>query len=159
MSSKTSNLGLTIWNDADPVNFEEINANFKKIDALINCIESGTVTSTYTGGSFDTIDWYYKKYSDGSVDINGVAYYTKLKCNGGSEAPYYSDTSTVNFPFEFSRIYNVQMHLASNTFGWISNITGQTISDSIMLRAYKMQIETNEEYKQVFINVKGILTS
>ena len=61
MSSKTSKLGLTIWNDTDPVNFEEMNANFKKIDGLVNCIESGTVTSTYTAGLNSTIEWHNKK--------------------------------------------------------------------------------------------------
>lgn len=159
MSSTTKNLGLTIWNDTDPVNFEEINSNFKKIDSLVNCIESGIVTSTYTEGYQSNIEWHYKKYSDGSVDMSGILYYTNLKCNQGSEAPYYSGVSTVNFPFAFSKVYNVQMHLVSNTFEWLVNVTGETVSDSVMFRLFNMQIENNENYKQVFINVKGILAS
>lgn len=157
MSSKTSNLGLTIWNDIDPVNFEEINDNFKKIDTLINCIESGTVTSTYTGGIYTEAEWHYKKYTDGSVDMSTVLYFNNLKCNGGTEPPYYSDDSTVNFPFNFSKIYDIQMHLVSNTFDWISNITGATISDYVKFRIFNTLKENTGTYKQIFINVKGIL--
>ena len=72
MSSITSNLGLTIWNESDPVNFEDINNNFEKIDRLVNCIESGIVTSTYTGGTNPTAEWRYKKYSDGTDDMSAV---------------------------------------------------------------------------------------
>ena len=159
MSSKTSKLGLTIWNDTDPVNFEEMNANFKKIDGLVNCIESGTVTSTYTAGLNSTIEWYYKKYTDGTIDMSGVLYYTNLKCNGGDTAPYYSVSSTVNFPFTFSNVYDVQMHLVSNTFGWLADITGETISTNVTFRVCNMSIENDEIYKQVFINIKGRLAS
>ena len=98
MSSNTSNLGFTIWNESDPVNFEDINNNFEKIDRLVNCIESGVVTSTYTGGINPTAEWRQKKYSDGSVDMSTVLYFSNLTCNGGTEPPYYSVNSSVNFP-------------------------------------------------------------
>ena len=58
MSSKTSNLGLTIWNDTDPVDFEEINSNFQAIDRLVSCIESGIVTTSYNGETTTDVNWY-----------------------------------------------------------------------------------------------------
>ena len=50
MPDKTKNLGLTIWNDTDYVDFEEINDNFKKLDNSSICKESGIATASYTGG-------------------------------------------------------------------------------------------------------------
>lgn len=159
MSSNTSNLGLTIWNESDPVDFEDINNNFEKIDRLVNCIESGTVTSTYTGGINSTAEWRYKKYSDGSVDMSTVLYFSNLTCNGGTEPPYYSVNSSVNFPFNFSRIYDVQMHLVSNNSGWLSNVTGATINNSISFKLFNITKETEDAYKQIFISIKGVLSN
>ena len=50
MATKTPKLGLNIWLESDPVNFEEVNENFKKIDDMVMCIASGEVSSSYSGG-------------------------------------------------------------------------------------------------------------
>ena len=49
------------------------------------------------------------------------------------------------------------MHLVSNTMGWISDITGETVLDNIRFRLMNMRKETEEEYKQIFVSVKGVL--
>ena len=49
------------------------------------------------------------------------------------------------------------MHLSSNTMGWISDITGESILDCIMFRLLNTQKENENEYKQVFVSVKGVL--
>lgn len=157
MPNKTANLELNTWLENEVVDFEEVNANFEKIDKLVSCVESGIKTANYTGGSDSVAKWRYKKYSDGTVEMSTVIYFTNLKCNGGVKAPYYSGSSTINFPLSLSAVYNVQMHLASNTFGWVSNITGKTVADSVMFRLMSLEYESNEEYKQVFINVKGVV--
>lgn len=157
MATKTPKLGLNIWLESDPVNFEEVNENFKKIDDMVMCIESGEVSSSYSGGVSGSTTWKYKKYSDGTIDMSTKMEFTNIKCNGGSSAPYYSGTLSLYFPFTLSQVYDVQMHLASNTIGWVSDITGQSVLDKVSFRLLNMESESDYKYKQVFINVKGVL--
>lgn len=157
MPNTTKNLGLTTFLENDVVDFEYINANFEKIDDLVVGVESGTKTANYSGGSSGVATWRYKKYSDNTIEMSAKLEFTNIKCNGGDTSPYYSGTSTVYFPFQLSRVYDVQMHLASNTFGWVSNITGRSVLDSVMFRLLALTKEEDYEYKQVFINVKGVI--
>lgn len=83
--------------------------------------------------------------------------FTNIKCNGGSKAPYYSGSSAVQFTFSMSEVYDVQMHLASNTIGWVSDITGKSVLDSVMFRVMTMEYEDDYIYKQVYITVKGVI--
>lgn len=152
---KTKNHSLNIWLENEPVDFEEINANFETIDKFVACIESGTKTAYYQGGSDSVAVWHYKKYSDKTIEMYAKLGFTNLKCNGGSKAPYYSGSSKVMFPFEMTSVYDVQMHLASNTTGWVSDITGKSVLDYVMFRVMAMEFENELEFKQVFITVKG----
>lgn len=157
MPNKTTNLELNTWLENEMVNFEEVNANFETIDKLVSCVESGTKTSNYTGGSDSVAKWRYKKYSDGTVEMSAKLGFTNLKCNGGNQSPYYSGTSNVYFPFTLTEVYDVQMHLASNTIGWVSDITGKSVLDMVMFRVMATESETDEKYKQIFIQVKGVM--
>lgn len=157
MANLTNNLKFNVWLEDDVVNFEEINENFEKLDSMVMCVESGTKTSAYSGGSSSNATWRYKKYSDGTIDMSTILEFTNLKCNGGSAAPYYSGSVQVDFPFEFKLVYDVQMHLASNTIGWVSDITGKSVNDYVRFRVMGMGNESTYIYKQVFINVKGVL--
>lgn len=157
MATKTPKLGLNIWLESDQVNFEEVNENFKKIDDMVMCIESGEVSSSYSGGVSGSTTWKYKKYSDGTIDMSTKMEFTNIKCNGGSSAPYYSGILSLYLPFTLSQVYDVQMHLASNTIGWVSDITGQSVLDKVTFRLLAMENESDYKYKQVFINVKGVL--
>ena len=89
--------------------------------------------------------------------MSTVIYFTNLKCDGGAKAPYYSESSTIYFPFSLNEVYNVQMNLASSSFGWVSNITGKTVLDSVIFRLMSPESESTEAYKQVFIDVKGAI--
>lgn len=157
MPNKTDKLGFNVWLENEVVDFEEVNANFKKLDGMPMCIESGTKTSNYSGGSDSVATWRYKKYSDGTVDMSVKLNFANLKCDGGSSSPYYSGNSKVYFPFKFSKIYDVQMHLASTIVGWVSNITQATVLDHLQFRVVATERESVTAYKQIFINVKGVL--
>ena len=157
MPNKSSNLGLNTWLENEVVNFEEINQNFNIIDGLTSCIETGTKTASYSGGVSGVATWYYRKYSDKSIDMWAKLEFDNLKCNGGTSSPYYSGDSKIMFPFTMSRVSNVQMHLASNTFGWVSNITGRSVLDSVSFRVIGLEYESTTEYKQIFIEVKGAI--
>lgn len=156
MSRKTSNLGLTVWNDTDPVDFEEINSNFQTIDGLINCIESGIVTVSYNGETNADVKWYYKKYSDGIAEACAILFCNTLTCNTGTAAPYESAVSTIKFPFTFSTVYNIQTNLVSGTTGWIANTSVSL--DSVSFKICNIVQETEASYKQVCVSIKGKIT-
>ena len=157
MPNQTTNLKLNTWLENEIVDFSEINANFETIDKLVFCTESGTKTSNYTGGSDSVANWRYKKYSDGTIEMSAKLGFTNLKCNGGTQSPYYSGTSSVYFPFTLTEVYDVQMHLASNTIGWVSDITGKSVLDMVMFRVMATECETDQKYKQIFVQVKGVM--
>lgn len=157
MPNTTSKLSLNTWLENDVVDFEKVNENFEKLDNMVMCIESGTKTANFSGGTTSVATWRYRKYSDGTVEMSAKLEFTNLKCNGGSSSPYYSGDSKVYFPFSFSSVYDVQMHLASNTIGWVSDITGKSVLDYVMFRVMGTAYESENVYKQVFITVKGVL--
>lgn len=157
MPDKTAKNGFNIFLENDPVDWELINENFEKLDDMSLCYESGSKTAAYTGGTSANTTWQYKKYRDGTIEMSTKIEFDNLKCNGGTSSPYYSGTSKVDFPFTMSAVYDVQMHLASNTIGWVSDITGKSVLDYVRFRVMGTALETTNIYKQVFINVKGVL--
>lgn len=157
MASKSEKMGFNIFLDTDVVDFELINENFNKLENAVICIESGTKTSSYTGGVSGSTTWRYKKFSDGTIEMTAKMGFDNLKCNGGTTSPYYSGDTKVYFPFTFSSVYDVQMHMASNTIGWVSDITGKSALDHVVFRVMATTKEDSYEYKQIFINVKGVL--
>ena len=159
MPNQTKNLGLNTWLENEIVDFEQVNENFEKLDGMAMVIESGTKTASYTGGVNGTAAWRYKKYSDGTIEMSTKLEFTNIKCNGGEQAPYYSGASNVYFPFEFSSVYDVNVHMSSNTIGWASDITNRSVLDHISFRIMSMYKETENVYKQIFINVKGMVNN
>lgn len=159
MPKKTERLGLNTWLENDIVDFELMNENFRIIDEAPSIVEAGTTTSTYTDSSSKTTTWYYKKYSDGTVEMSAKLGYTGLLCNQGTQAPYYSNASDVNFPFDMSKVYDVQVSMSSNTFGWPILTKGADVNNMVSLRAVSLNKDTESElYKQIYIQVKGVLS-
>lgn len=157
MPNQTAKNSFNTFLENEPVDWEQINANWKKLDGMNLCVESGTKTASYTGGTSSAVTWRYKKYADKTVEMSAKLEFDNLKCNGGSSAPYYSGNSQVFFPFNFTEVYNVQIHLASNTIGWVSNITGKSVLDYIMFKVMGMTSESTNIYKQIMITVKGVI--
>lgn len=155
MPNQTSKMGFNTFLENDVVDWELINANFEKLDGMVLCVESGSKTAAYSGGSSGNATWYYNKYSDGTIELYTKIEFDSLKCNGGSSAPYHSTSSKAMFPLTLTSVTDVQMHMASNTVGWISDITGRGVVDYIMFQIMSMSLESTNVYKQVFINVKG----
>lgn len=158
MPNLTKKLGLNTWLENEVVDFEQINYNFEKIDDMVMCLEGGKNTSNYTGGSDTVATWNYRKYSDRTIDLWTKLSFSNLKCNGGSSFPYYSGDVKIYLPFSLSDITDVQMHLKSGTIGWVCDITGKEISDYLQFRIMSTVYESTTLYKEVFINVKGVLS-
>lgn len=62
------------------------NANWDKLDALPYIVEAGTATAYHsnvnaTTAQYKKITWYYRKYSDHTLEAYAVAPITGLKCN------------------------------------------------------------------------------
>lgn len=159
MPGKTAKLGLNTFLENEVVNYEQINDNFEKIDDCCMCYEDGRKISTCSGDINGQCTWHYKKFTNNEIEMSAKMEFANVKCDGGSAAPYYSGIARVEFPFALSSVYDVQMHLASNTIGWVSDITGKSVVDSVSFRVMSMNKETTEIYKQVFITVKGTLKS
>lgn len=160
MPNQTTNLGLTTWLESDVVDFEQMNANFEKIDALVNCIESGTKIGTFSdGGATNTATWHYKKYSNGSIELDARLVFDNLICASGDGIPYYSDSVSIVYPFSFSSVYSLSIHAVSNNIIWATDISGGSSVDGATFRVLTRSKESSASYKQVYISVKGWLAS
>ncbi len=155
MSNTTSNVGFYTFLENDVVDWAYINKNFEKLDVMALCIESGTKAAAYSGGASGNATWYYKKYSDGTIELYTKLEFDNIKCTGGAAAPYYSDSIKVLFPFTISYVDDVQMHLTSDTIGWIADITGKGVVDCAIFRIMSMTSESSNISKRVYINMKG----
>lgn len=155
MSTLSTNMEFNLFLESDVVDFELLNANFEKLDKMVLCTESGEKTANYSGGTTGNTTWKYKKYSDGTIDLYTAMSLDNLKCSQGSQAPYYTSDCKVYFPFTITKIDNVQMHMSSETKGWVCNLTGKDVVDYILFNIMGMESENNYVFKKVFINVKG----
>ena len=155
MASQTANAQFNVFLENDPVDYELVNANFEKLDKMALAIESGSKTASYSGVTTGNATWYYKKYTDGTVELYTKIGFDTMKCSGGSKAPYNSDTTKLYFPITLTAIDDVQMHLASNTVGWVNDITGKGVTDCVQFKVMSMESESDYVYKQVTINIKG----
>lgn len=155
MSTLSTNMEFNLFLESDVVDFELLNANFEKLDKMVLCTESGEKTANYSGGTTGNATWKYKKYSDGTIDLYTAMSLDNLKCSQGSQAPYYTSDCKVYFPFTITKIDNVQMHMSSETKGWVCNLTGKDVVDYILFNIMGMESENNYVFKKVFIDVKG----
>lgn len=51
MPNLSTNMGFNLFLESDVVDFEQLNANFEKLDKMVLCIESGTKTASYSGNT------------------------------------------------------------------------------------------------------------
>lgn len=157
MASQTNRCKFNTFFENDAVDFEMINANFEKLDDMCLCVESGTKSANYTGTTSGSIIWRYKKYADDTVEMSVKLEFGNIRCNGESAAPYSSGQVNVYFPFKFSNIYNIQMHMTSSTVGWVQDVTPKGALDYVSLKVLGMQYESNNVYKEISLNIKGVL--
>ena len=157
MANQTARNKFNIFLENDFVDFEQINANFEKLDGMCLCTESGTKAANYNGTTSGSILWRYKKYADNTVSFDVKLEFGNIKCNGGAAAPYYSGQINVYFPFKLSSVYNIQMHMTSNTIGWVHDMTPKGSLDSVSFKVMSMTNESENVYKEISLHVEGVI--
>lgn len=158
MPNITNNIGLYTYLENEVVDFEQINTNFEKIDELVSCIESGVKSAEYSGGSVGTANWNYKKYTDGTVEMYTGIDVTSLKCNGGTEALYYSSEALVAFPFKIN-IKNIQTHLSSSVVNFVTDDGEMIAKNNVSFKLHSYTKETSTVSKRLFIYVRGVISN
>lgn len=155
MPNQTAKMQFNTFLENDVVDWELINQNFEKLDDTVLCIESGEKTAAYSGGSSGNAVWYYKIYSDGSLDMYTILDINNLRCSNGGKIPYYSDKVTVNFPFKLNNVNYMNIHVVSDDYVMVSNVTQKTSNDIIVFRLAAMESESNYKARQIYIEIKG----
>lgn len=86
MPDFTTNHGFTKPYETDNYDISVQNDNWDKVDALPYIVEAGTTTAyrsntNATTAQYKKITWYYKKFSDGTLEAFAVAPVDGLVCN------------------------------------------------------------------------------
>lgn len=86
MPEYTPNKNYALPYESEPVDIETLNENFRKDDAFPFVVASGTTTANrFSPGSTTSVaeklTWYYKKWSDGTLEAYAVAHVTQMICN------------------------------------------------------------------------------
>lgn len=155
MSNLTPNMSFNTFLESEVLDFEKINENFEKLDGYALCIESGEKTATYSGGASGNATWRYKKYSDGTIELYTKLDLDSLKCSSGASNPYYSSDVKVMLPISITSIDGVQMHLSSDTTGWVCDKTGKSVLDYVLFKVMSTALESTNIFKRISIEVKG----
>ena len=86
MPAYTPNMKLAKPYESDRWDVNVLNANFDIIDSFPYVVESGQTTAYHsnincTVAQYKQITWYYKKWSDGTLEAYAVAHIPDLACN------------------------------------------------------------------------------
>lgn len=129
MARSTSNLNLTLFDSSDIVDFDQINNNFNILDNVIYIVKSGQVVSTFNDGSGanSSFRWYYKKFSDKTINLSGAINISNLVANEPDSTisgGYRSKVVEVVIPttFDLSNIISVHTSMVSNSYDWLANV-------------------------------------
>ena len=173
MGTITSKLGLVKPYESDYFNISDFNANMDKIDNLVHIVESGIVTSNRTSVGAEnlnagTVDWYYKKYNDGTLEACGKWKVTNWRCKDkqGEDGTWRSGYIRVYYPNigQKSIFYKNAMVAASSGSGdsitnWIMDCSAygeDTSYQSLRLVAPKIEGEDKAAVEKViYMEFKG----
>lgn len=80
-------MGLSLPYESEAMDVAVLNSNFETIDGFPYIVESGQATAYMSNinasvAQYKQVTWYYKKFSDGTLEANAVAQVTGLKCDG-----------------------------------------------------------------------------
>lgn len=171
MPSTTEKLGLVKPYESDYWNINTFNENMDKLDALTHIIESGTATAykykiNSTSTKDGTVTWYYKKYSDGTLEAQCSWKITNLRCTDkqGQDGTWRSGYVHVDYPSigQKSIYYKNAMCASSSgssdsTQSWVMDTSAYGESASYQsIRLVATQKETGSSIEKViYMEFKG----
>ena len=177
-SMKTKNLGMNLFIDTDVVDFNDINKNFNVLDALPFCVKSGVTTATYQqyilkNGNENTaygnpidVKWNYKIYNDKTFEMYAKIELTTLSCTAAIGSLFRSGYLRVYLPnkysdgtmFNIAEVSDLNINMSSDSYDWIILTNGPSIVNNFTFRIVGPKKETYSVYRQIFVNVKGVIS-
>ena len=167
MPTTTPKLGLVKPYESDYYDVNTLNANMDTIDNLTHIVASGTATSTRSQvNAWDTnggtVTWYWKKYSDGTLEAYARFIITNLRCNAKQDdGTWYSGYIQVNYPdlgqdVIFHRSVSVGCVNAVGIMNWaIDTAKYGTVVDATAFTLVSIAEEPSNIEKCIYVGFKG----
>ena len=162
MATQTSKLGFNTWLPSDYMNVSELNENFNKIDTYVMCTKSEIISTTTSNDDQTNTDWFYKEYSDGTIELYAAVRMSKIKCDRSSTAdvetaPYYSSSIDIHLPKLISEIYSLQITAGGGTMVMCEDTTNLSRS-YVSFSLAKFTKDLVDTAYLIYVDIKGRLS-
>lgn len=170
MPSTTPNMGLTLPYESDNYDISVFNENFTKIDELPYIVEAGTAKAYHSNGNatvanYRQVTWYYKKYSDGTLEAHTVTPWSSWPCNISTTSGVWMSVF-VRFHYPalgqkiiFHRSATVSQTDDTSVGMWASDVScpgeGNDNLSYQSIRLLSLAKEETERYKNVYLSFKA----
>lgn len=169
MPASTPNMKLSLPYESEALDVSVLNANFTKIDSFPYIVESGETTAYMSNGNaeiaqYKKITWYYKKYSDGTLEAHTVAPVTGIPCNMARGNLFVSKYLRFYYPSLGQKIIFNRNCFASNADSDSSCVWVQDVSqpgdgsDNVSYESVRLMSATKETTsadKNFYLSFKG----
>lgn len=171
MPNYTPNMGLAKPFESDNFDLELLNSNWDKIDSFPYVVESGQTTAYHSNTNASTaqykkITWYYKKWSDHTLEAHAVAHITGLACNDKQNQDGTWRSGYIRFYYPSlgqKTIYhrNAFVSQADNNShtAWVADVSspgdGSDNASYESVRCVTTQKETNAHDKNFYLSFKA----
>lgn len=162
MATQTTKLGLNTWLPSDYMNVSELNANFNKIDTYIMCTKSEIISTTTSNDDQTNTDWFYKEYSDGTIELYAAVRMSKIKCDhstttGTETAPYYSSNVVIHLPKQINEINSLQITAGGGAMVMCEDTSNLSVS-YVSFSLAKFTKDTLDTAYLIYVDIKGRLS-
>lgn len=171
MPEYTANKKYALPYESEPVDINVINENFLKDDAFPFVLASGTVTANRmqpgsTTSVAEKLTWYYKKWSDGTLEAYAVAHVANLACNDSQKQDGTWRSKFLRFIYPSlgqKKIFNRSMCISGADLGssgyWAEDVSspgdGADNASYQTIRCVSTVKETTTKDKNIYVGFKG----
>ena len=172
MPNYTKNKKYATFQESEKVDVSLINGNFIIDDGFPYIVEAGkAVANRYSPNSTSSvaekIDWYYKKYSDGTMEAYAVAHVTAMVCNDSEKEDGTWRSKFFRFQYPSSlgikKVYHRSAWLSGADDGtsgyWLEDVSspgdGQDNATYQTVRGVSTKKETKARDKNIYVGFKA----
>lgn len=175
MPAYTPNMKLAKPYESDNFDLELLNSNWDKIDSFPYVVESGRTTAYRSNihasvAQYKKITWYYKKWSDGTLEAYAVANIEDWRCNGeqGDDGTWWSGYIRFNYPSLgqktiFNRAAFVSQADNKSVACWVADVSSPGDGyDNASYESVRLVATANEDSiisggsdKNIYLSFKG----